>query len=214
MKGWIGWLVKAYAVVAAYLLALAALVGIALFWRGAVTSERVQEAFQVLRGRPVVSERVPERMPPGAAAERERILDQRTAQLDKLEARVNDRLALLRAEEETLESKREQAARVIQQARKSGEETAQARAEAELSANVPILSRMEAPGIIEVLREGDDAQFVRYLHALRPAKAAEVLEALRTDPQYEDDFRRLPAGAPPGAKTRSERLYEEFRKGS
>jgi hypothetical protein len=71
---------------------------------------------------------------------------------------------------------------------------------------------MEAPGIVSVLKSGDDARFVRYLRALRPAKAAEVLEALRTDPQFEDGFRRVPADAPPGTKTRFERLNEEFRK--
>ena len=54
--------------------------------------------------------------------------------------------------------------------------------------------------------------FVRYLRALRPGKAAEVLEAIRTDPQFEDEFRRVPQEAPAGTKTRSERLLEEFKK--
>jgi hypothetical protein len=38
------------------------------------------------------------------------------------------------------------------------------------------------------------------------------MEALRTDPQFEQEFRRVPADAPPGAKARMQRLHEEFQK--
>jgi hypothetical protein len=71
---------------------------------------------------------------------------------------------------------------------------------------------MEAPGIVAVLKDGDDASFVRHLRAMRPSKAAEVLEALRVDPQFEQEFRKVPPDAPAGAKPRMQRLNEEFQK--
>src|SRR6185295_11400907 len=95
-----------------------------------------------------------------------------------------------------------------EEAKKAQAEFAQTKSDAELSANVPILTRMEAPGIVAVLKSGDDARFVRYLRALRPSKSAEVLEALRTDPQFEDEFRRVPPEAPAGSRPRFERVNE------
>ena len=111
-----------------------------------------------------------------------------------------------------LERKRKEAVAAAADAKKAQDELALTKSDAELAANVPILSRMEAPGIVSVLKSGDDARFVRYLRALRPGKAAEGLEALRVDPQLEDEFRRVPPDAPPGTKTRTERLNEEFKK--
>src|SRR5262245_58569693 len=212
MKNFLAGLLKVYAVLAAWAVAILAIVLAVLFWRGALTGPRIDAAVQALRGRPAPAEPVAEKKPTGSLAEREQILEQRSKELEKLEERTAVRLALIRAEQEALERKREAAIAATAEAKKAQDELAQGKSDAELAANVPILSRMEAPEIISVLKTGDDARFVRYLRALRPGKAAEVLDALRTDPQFEDEFRRVPPEAPPGTKTRAARILEEFKK--
>jgi hypothetical protein len=212
MKDLFKGLLKAYAILAAYALALAALVAAALFWRGVVTGERVQAAFQALRARPPAPDVEAAKRPIDGLSEREQILEKRSLELQKLEDRTVSRLIQIRAEQEALDAKQKDATLAAAGAKKAQEDYAQTKSDAELSANVPILSRMEAPGIVSVLKSGDDARFVRYLRALRPGKAAEVLEALRTDPQFEEEFRRVPPEAPPGTKSRAERLNEEFKK--
>jgi len=212
MKTLLAGLLKVYVVLAAWIVALVAIVVGILLWRGTVTGARLDAAWQALRGRPAAVAPVAERKPAESVSERERILEQRSQELLKIDDRAATRLALIRAEQDTLDRKRQEAATAAAEAKKAQEELAQTKSDAELAANVPILSRMEAPGIVSVLKSGDDARFVRYLRGLRPGKAAEVLDALRTDPQFEDEFRRVPADAPPGTKTRVERLNEEFRK--
>jgi len=212
MRGFLGWLLKSYAVAAAYALALLAVVIAALFWNGALDRERVREAFHVLRGRPAEIVRTPDAKPSDGLSEREQILEKRSQELQKLDDRTTTRLALIRAEQDVLERKRQEALAAAAEAKKAQEDLAQAASDAELASNVPILSRMEAPGIVSVLKAGDDARFVRYLRALRPGKAAEVLEALRTDPQFEEEFRRVPQEAPPGTKSRAERINDELKK--
>jgi hypothetical protein len=71
---------------------------------------------------------------------------------------------------------------------------------------------MEGAALLELWQGWDDARIVSYLRALKPSKAAEVLEAMRTDPQFNATFRQLPPGAPRGAKTRVELIMEEFKK--
>jgi hypothetical protein len=69
---------------------------------------------------------------------------------------------------------------------------------------------MEARGSSPSSRAGT-TRFVRYLRALRPSKSAEVVEALRTDPQFEEESPRAGRGSggdPPGF----DRLNEELRK--
>jgi hypothetical protein len=212
MKNFVVWLLKAYAVLAAYVVAILAGVVLVLIGNGSLTRDRIREAFQTLRGRPAPVESPTATPKPIDAGEREQILEKRTQELQVLEERIATRLALIRAEQETLDRKRQDAVTAAAEAKKAQEELAQARSDAELAANVPILSRMEAPGIVSVLKTGDDARFVRTLRALRPTKAAEVLEALRTDPQFEEEFRRVPPDAPPGTKTRFERISDELKK--
>jgi hypothetical protein len=212
MKNLLSGLLKAYALLAAFAVALAALVVGQLFWKGAITGERVHQALQTLRSGPAAEVSEPEKKPTEGIGERERILEKRAQEAQKLEDRTVARLTLIRAEQETLDRKRAEAIAALVETKKAQEEFARTKSDAELDANVPILSRMEAPGIVSVLKSGDDARFVRYLRALRPSKAAEVLEALRTDPQFEEEFRRLPPDAPAGAKPRAERLNEEFKK--
>jgi len=212
MRKFFGWLLKAYAFLAAYAVALVALIAATLFWTGAVTGERMKAAFQTLRARPSAPEPPTEKKSADGVAERERILERRTRELQKLDERTGTRLTMIRAEQEALDRKRQEAAAAMAEAKKAQEDIAQTKSDAELAANVPILSRMEAPGIVSILKSGDDARFVRYLRALRPGKAAEVLEALRIDPQFDEEFRRVPSDSPPGTKARAERLNEEFKK--
>jgi len=213
MKNFIVGLLKAYAVASAYAVAILAALVLVLMGNGALTGERIRAAFQTLRGKPgPVESPSPAPKPTDAVSEREQILEKRTQDLQVLEERIAVRLALLRAEQETLDRKRQESVAAAADARKAQEDLAQVRSDAELAANVPILSRMEAPGIVSVLKTGDDARFVRTLRALRPSKAADVLEALRTDPQFEEEFRRVSPDAPPGTKTRIERISDELKK--
>jgi hypothetical protein len=212
MKDFFGWLLRAYIALAAYAATLLLLVLGAMFLGGVLSGARVQAAWQAYRGILPPVERSAPTTPADGLAERERILEKRTQELQKLDDRATARLAMIRAEQETLERKRQEFLAAAAAGKKAQDEAAQANSDAELSANLPILSRMETPGIVAVLKAGDDARFVRYLRALRPGKAAEVLEAIRTDPQFEDEFRRVPPEAPAGSKTRAERILEEFKK--
>jgi hypothetical protein len=191
-------LLRVYAAVTAYAAALLALLVALLFATGTLTRERLGEAAAVLRSgappRPAAPA-APERKPPdGAGAEA------RAEELRRLETRLAARAGQLEAERRALEAERAR----LQGPRREDE----ARAAAEFEANVAILSRLEGAAIAEAMKGWDDATFVRYLRAFRPSKAAEVLEAVRTDPALEADFRR----APPGGPARSERLMGEFRR--
>ena len=207
---------RIYAGASGLLVAVAIALGAALFLSGAVSSERLAAAARVLKEgeapRPPVP--APEPQAPDEAEQRQaaEALARREEELGLLEARVAarqaqveaDRLrvaeaaAKLKADRETFEQERQ--------------ETVRTKTDADLAANVPILSKMDGASIVAVLKGWDDATFVRYLRALRPSKAAEVLDALQNDPKYESEFRRLPPGAPRGARTRAELLMEEFKK--
>ena len=212
MKNFLHGLVKAYAILASWAVAVMLIVLGVLFWGGALSGPRLKLGYEAMRGKAPAVVQAPPAKPADSLAERERILEQRSQELRKLDERAGVRLALIRAEQETLDRKRQDELAAAAEAKKAKDDLALARSDAELEANVPILSRMEAPGIISVLKTGDDARFVRTLRALRPTKAAEVLEALRTDPQFEEEFRRVPPDAPPGTKTRFERISDELKK--
>jgi hypothetical protein len=198
-------LIRAYAAFAAYAVALTALIALVLFATGSIDGARVRAAVEALR-------RGPPPAPAAAAPASASAQDPRRAELRRLEEHAADTLAKIRGERELLDAQRREAAATIAEAKKTREEMARVRNDAEIEANLPMLSKLDAAGIIAILRESDDARFVRYLRALRPSKAAEVLEALRTDPQFEADFRRVAVGAPAGAKPRVEQLNEELKK--
>lgn len=212
MRQFLGWLLKIYAAIAGYAGAVLALILLVLLGSGTLTGERIRASFQALRGRAPAPAAVAERKPAEDLSEREQILERRTQELQVLEDRAGLRLSLIKAEQEALDRKRADAEAVVAEANRVQTETAESKSDAELAATVPILSRMEPAGVIALLKDGDDARFVRHLRALRPTKAAEVLEALRTDPQFEQEFRRVPADAPAGTKPRLQRLDEEFLK--
>jgi hypothetical protein len=212
MKEFLGWLLKGYAALAGYALAVFLLIVAVLMGSGALTGERVGAAFEALRGRSPAPTAVPEKKPAEDLSERELILQKKTLELQKLEERAGARLSLIKAEQETLDRKRAEAETVLVEAKRVQQEAVVSKSDAELAANVPILSRMEPAGVVAFLKDGDDARFVRHLRAIRPAKAAEVLEALRTDPQFEQEFRRVPADAAAGSRPRVQRLNEEFQK--
>ncbi|MBV8881380.1 MAG: hypothetical protein JO332_15550 [Planctomycetaceae bacterium] len=212
MKQLLGWLLRGYAAIAGYAVAVFGLVALVLAATGAITGERLAAAFDALRGRTTPAAAAVERKPADDLPEREQILQKQTQELQKLEERAAARLSLIKAEQETLDRKRSEAERVLAEAKKVRQDAADTKSDAELAANVPILSRMEPAGVVALLKDGDDVRFVRHLRAMRPTKAAEVLDALRTDPQFEQDFRRVPAEAPAGAKSRLQRLNEEFQK--
>src|SRR3954464_4106599 len=106
MKELLRGLLKAYAAAAGYAVAVLFLVAAVLFLTGAITGERLDAAFQALRGRRPESPVVAEKKPSDGLAEREEILEKRTRELQKLEERTLARLSLIRAEQESLERKR------------------------------------------------------------------------------------------------------------
>jgi phosphoenolpyruvate synthase/pyruvate phosphate dikinase len=219
MKNLIGALVKAYAAVAAYTLFLLGVVAAVLLASGALTPERMKEALQVLR---TPREKSVERTAVLSDEERKELektqrqkqetLDLREKDLQKLGARVDSELARMQGERGALEKSEQKLKGEQEQLKKDREALAAARSDAEVTANLPILSKMDGVGIVSVMKGWDDARFVRYLRAMKPGKAAEVLDTVRTDPQFEPEFRRLPEDAALGAKTRADRLIEEFKK--
>ena len=216
MRKLLAWLLRGYMFAAAYVLALGAVAVLALLWSGSLSAERLSAAFRALRGSSELPPAPPPALPPprrsSDAAEREAILERKEQDLRKLEERALGRLSQIGAEQEALESRRRAADDASVEAKRALDELARSRNDAELAANVPILSRMEAPAIIGWMKGWDDASFLRHLRALRPGKAAEVLEALQSDPQFEEEFRRVPSDAPPGTRSRAERLSEEMKK--
>jgi hypothetical protein len=69
--------------------------------------------------------------------------------------------------------------------------------DAEMQANLPIFSRMDGAAILARMKPWDDARVARYLRAMRPGKAAEVLEAMGLDPEF---------------RTRADRVMEELKR--
>lgn len=188
-------------VAAAALGGLGALLVLILFATGTVTWKGLAEAARALRGRP--GPPAPASGPqPGledawkeveaARARQEETLRQRRVELQSLEDRV--RLELARLERERQEAARREAAA---RERTAAAQAAAAAADAEVAANSPIFSRMEGAALLSLMKDWENARIVRYLRAMRPSKAAEVLEAMVGDPQ-------LAARAP--------LLMEEFRK--
>jgi hypothetical protein len=212
MKELLSGVLKAYAAAAGYAVAVFFLIVAVLLLTGAITGERLDAAFNALRGRRPESPVAMEKKPSDGLVEREQILEKKTLELQKLEERTLARLSLIKAEQESLDRLRKTAETASAEAKAAQKEFSTLKSDAELDVNLPILSRMEAPGIVAVLKDGDDGRFVRHLRAMRPSKAAEVLEVLRVDPQFEQEFRRVPPDAPAGTKPRMQRLNEEFQK--
>ena len=219
MKNLVAALVKAYAAVAAYTVALLAVIAVVLFSSGALTAERVKEAVTVLRTprekpvdrAPVLSDEERRELERTQAA-RQKTLDEREHDLQRVDTRVSGLLGLVRRDQDDLAAARRKLKEDQDQLLKDQKALTDAKSDAEVAANLPILSKMEGAGIVSLMKSWDDARFVRYLRAMKPGKAAEVLETVRTDPQFEPEFRRLPEDSPAGAKTRAERLVEEFKK--
>jgi DNA repair exonuclease SbcCD ATPase subunit len=218
---WIGILARAYAVLAAYLLAFAALIVGILLSQGLVTREKAAKALEILRMPPEKAPPSDPSSPEEAArrAEEARIargdaLDARERELQKLLERVSSRTGQLENERRRLESERLLFDQARAAAEKAKADLVTAESDAVMASNLPILSKMDGAGIVSVLRHMDDPSFVRYLRALKPSKAVEVLDAVRNAPELEAEFRRVPSEAPKGAKTRAELLMEEFKKAS
>ncbi|HLF93249.1 MAG TPA: hypothetical protein VJB14_07300 [Planctomycetota bacterium] len=212
-------LVKAYAAVAAYTMLLLAIIAAVLLGSGTLSPERVKEAVQVLR---TPKEKSVERTPTltdearkeleKTQRQRQETLVLREKDLQKLEARLTGELVQVRRGRDDVEKARKDLKDDREQLKKDQEALAASKIDAEITANLPILSKMDGVGVVSLMKGWDDARFVRYLRAMKPAKAAEVLDTVRGDPQFEAEFRRLPEDAPPGAKSRADRLMDEFKK--
>src|SRR5579863_4005649 len=122
MRKFLVWILRAYVGMAAYAVALAAVLGFALWGSGVLAPDRLRAALEAIRTggpRPPNAPR-----PPSAEglAERERILELRGRELQRLEDRVVGRLSLLKAEEEALEAKRREAQGAAAEAKRAQED--------------------------------------------------------------------------------------------
>lgn len=215
MKEILSSLLRIYAGLTAIGAALVAVAAAALFASGALTGERLSDALRVVREGP--PRPVAPRPPGEEAALREEVrraaedaLARRQEDLRRLETRVAARALLVEADRARLEEDRRRHAETAAQLRAERESAGTSGAE-EASSILPLFSRMEGAEIAEAMKDWDDARIVRMIRSLRPTKAAEVIAALRTDPRFEQEFRRPPAGAPKGTKTRLERLFEALK---
>ena len=206
--------------------ALMTLLGAVLLWmllEGDLSRERLRAAVAAFRRPPAAAPATPVR--PASAIPEEGWKEfeaarnaARTAQeekardLERLGTSVSSQIALLEAERANLDRARKAHDEAAARARKEREELAAVKTDAELTANLPILSKMDGPAVLSLMKGWEDARIVKYLRAMKPAKVLEVLEALKTDPQFEQDFRQPLAGAPKGALTRADRLVDEFMK--
>ncbi len=205
-KFWGAW--RGAAAAGAVFLALLALI---LLSTGTVPVYRLSNAARVLLGEEPVS------LPPApssgeeewrqlaeAGRQAEDALRTRKAEIDRLDAIVSARLGALEAERRRLDEARQ--AHDLAEARllKRQEALAAQESDAELEANLPIFSRMDGVAILSLVKGWDDARLARYLRAMRPMKAAEVLEAMNLDPDYQaragrlmDELRKPPGGGGP-----------------
>lgn len=211
MSRFFGMLVRAYAALSGYVVALLLILVVVLLGTRTVTPARLKEMLAALRSKPEAAVKAPMPGEP-LTPERERQLERKAEELRRLEDRVGSQIAQMRGEQEALEKRRQAALAAEAAALKAREALGRAESDAEMAANLPILSKMDGAGIVGLLKGWNDPRIVKYLRALKPGKAAEVIEAIRTDPQFEVEFRKVPADAPPGTKSRADRLNEEFSK--
>lgn len=219
MKMILGGLLRGYAILAGWTVFLALILFGVLWFSGRVTEERARAAARVLR------DGLPPQAPPrvvtpqeewkeyeSARRQRDEILERRTRDLAKLEDMVQIRMAQVEADRARLDKERQEHQALASKAAELKKQAEAAKTDAELEANLPILSRMDGPSVLALTRGWEDARIVRYLRALKPSKAAEVLEAMRVDPQFEQEFRKVAPDAPKGTLTRAELIMEELKK--
>ena len=205
----IGRVWRAWCVVMGMAGAVVATMLVALVAAGALTPDRLQAAAEALRGGAVAQAPPPPVVEDDAARRQaEASLEQRRQELERLETRLAARQAQLDADRARAE---EAEARLrVERERLEAQQAQAGVGEAEAAANAAIFDRMDPADLIDLLKRWDDAGFVRHLRAMRPSRAAEVLELLQSDPRYEE-FRRPPAGAAKGAPTRLDSILKEMR---
>src|SRR5690348_14112159 len=91
-------LLRAYAALAGYAVAVLALIAAILLSTGAINGDRIGAAVDALRGRKPDAAVVAQHLTPEDLPEHEQILEQRTRELQKLEERIASRLSLMKAE--------------------------------------------------------------------------------------------------------------------
>lgn len=196
-----------------------ALLALTLLVSGTVPAARVRDAVRALAGKGRAAPPPPAGAPGEAEWKRlaevqrqgEDVLRKRKAEVEKLDAVASARLAALEAERRRLEEARREAAAEEDRLGKLRESLAAAEADAEMQANLPIFSRMDGAAILARMGAWEDARVARYLRAMRPGKAAEVLEAMGLDPAFRaradrvmEELKRPPGegakGIPPGSR--------------
>src|SRR5688572_13712654 len=158
---------RLYAGVAGLLLAALIAIGLALVLSGAVRTDRLADAVSALRDGPAPRPAPAPEEPRGLEeAERRQAADAlalREEELRRLDVRVAARQAQVEADRLRVA---EAAARLKADREKfeqERQETARTKTDADLAANVPILSRMDGASVVTVLKGWVDATFVPYL---------------------------------------------------
>src|SRR5204863_3965888 len=90
---------------------------------------------------------------------REETLAAREHDLERLDARLTGMLAAVRRDLDDVAAARRKLKEDQDQLRKDQEALASTRSDAELAANLPILSKMDGPGIVSLMKGWDDARF-------------------------------------------------------
>ncbi len=153
--------------------------------------DRMQAAWDGLMGR----ER--RRLEPAAGEEafRRRVLEfEESRQLREKELRERElvaRASLTRAEAEraAAEAAKRDAETLAAQSRQP---SSRAR---EFDAQVELLSRIEATTASAIMKGWTDGQVATYLKAMRPSRGAEIVDAMRTDPVWQERLPRILAPA-------------------
>jgi septal ring factor EnvC (AmiA/AmiB activator) len=186
-RSWVVW--RGVSAAGALFLSLLALF---LLVSGTVPPARVKDAARALAGKG----RAALPPPPGAPGQAEwkrlaetqrqgeAVLRKRRAEVEKLDAVASARLSALEAERRRLEEERRAGEEESARLRQRLESLAAVEIDAEMQANLPIFSRMDGAAILARVKGWDDARLARYLRAMRPGKAAEVLEAMGLDPEF------------------------------
>lgn len=187
--------------------AVAATMLAALWAAGALSADRLEAAARALRGETAAAP-APRAEDEALKRQSEAALEQRRQELERLDARLAARQAQLDADRARAD---EAAARF--QAERQRLETQRAQAgvgEAEAAANAAIFDRMDPADLIALLKRWDNDAFVLHLRAMRPSRAAEILELLQRDPRFEE-FRRPSPGSPKGAPTRLDAILNQMK---
>ncbi len=174
----ISWIVRTYRVLALGVIP-ALLVGALLVLFVEISPERRARAWAALRG------------DPGATGEETRRLERRRLELTDGNRRLADGAAAREAELRRREMMAEALlARALASQAAAPAPAAPVHGE-EFEANVDLLNRLEPATAAGLIKSWDDPAVGAYVRAMKPARAAEIVNRLAADPDFKDRLPRI-----------------------